>query len=366
MRIGIIGAGQLGRMLALAGFPLGLRFQFVDRTADACAAQVAPILTGELNDVALLTKLAREVDVVTFDWENVSAEGLAAIEAQTTVLPPATALAASQDRLTEKQLFRKLRIPTPAFATVDSAADLARAVQKIGLPGVLKTRRLGYDGKGQKVLRSDADRSAAWSELGGQALIYEAFVDFSHEVSIIGARSRTGEIRVYPLATNVHVEGILSYTSAPYVQRSLQRLAERHVRSILRHFNYAGILAIEFFVVRGRLLANEMAPRVHNSGHWTIEGAVTSQFENHLRAILGWPLGSTAATGHCAMLNFVGTLPDRKQWLNEPNLHFHDYGKEARPRRKLGHCTVVEPSAARRDQSLKRLLRLREQPISVG
>ncbi len=366
MKVGIIGAGQLGRMLALAGFPLGLKFHFIDRSADASAAQVAPILTGELNDVALLTKLAREVDVVTFDWENVSAEGLAAIEAQTVVLPPAAALAASQDRLIEKRLFRELRIPTPAFDAVDSEADLARAIRKIGLPGVLKTRRLGYDGKGQRVLRNSADRSAAWSELGGQALIYEAFVDFSHEVSIIGARSRTGEIRVYPLAKNVHVEGILSYTTAPYVHRSLQKLAERHLRSIFRYFNYAGILAIEFFVVRGRLLANEMAPRVHNSGHWTIEGAITSQFENHLRAILGWPLGSTAPTGHCAMLNFVGTLPDRTQWLNEPNLHYHDYGKNARPRRKLGHCTVVESSAARRDQRLKRLLRLRQRPISAG
>jgi 5-(carboxyamino)imidazole ribonucleotide synthase len=365
MRVGIIGAGQLGRMLALAGFPLGLRFQFVDRSADAPAAQVAPILLGELNDVALLTRLAREVDVVTFDWENVSAEGLAAIEAQTSVLPPAAALAASQDRLAEKQLFRQLRIPTPAFGAVDSEADLVRAAREIGLPGVLKTRRLGYDGKGQKVLRNDADRSAAWSELGGQALIYEAFVNFSHEVSIIGARSRNGEIGFYPLAANVHAQGILSYTSAPYVHRSLQKLAELYLRRILKHFNYAGILTIEFFVVRGRLLANEMAPRVHNSGHWTIEGAVTSQFENHLRAILGWPLGSTAATGHSAMLNFVGTLPDRTQWLKEPNLHFHDYGKEARPLRKLGHCTVLESTAARRDQHLKRLLRLRERSISA-
>jgi 5-(carboxyamino)imidazole ribonucleotide synthase len=366
MRIGIIGAGQLGRMLALSGFPLGLQFQFVDRSAGSSGAQVAPILVGELNDVALLTKLARQVDVVTFDWENVSADGLSAIEAQTTVLPPAAALAASQDRLSEKQLFRQLRIPTPAFAAVDSETDLARAVKQIGLPGVLKTRRLGYDGKGQRLLRNDADRSAAWSELGGNALIYEAYVNFNREVSIIGARSRGGEIRIYPLAANVHAEGILSYTVAPFFQRSLQAQAERYLRRILRHFEYAGILAIEFFAISGRLLANEMAPRVHNSGHWTIEGAVTSQFENHLRAILGWPLGDTAAVGHSAMLNFVGTVPDREQWLKEPNLHFHDYGKEARPRRKVGHCTVVESSSARRDQRLKRLLRLRERKISAG
>lgn len=344
MKVGIIGAGQLGRMLALAGFPLGLKFHFIDRSADASAAQVAPILTGELNDVALLTKLAREVDVVTFDWENVSAEGLAAIEAQTAVLPPAAALAASQDRLTEKRLFRRLRIPTPAFDAVDSEADLARVVRKVGLPGVLKTRRLGYDGKGQRVLRNSADRSAAWSELGGQPLIYEAFVDFSHEVSIIGARSRTGEIRVYPLAKNVHVEGILSYTTAPYVQRSLQKLAERHLRSIFRHFNYAGILAIEFFVVRGRLLANEMAPRVHNSGHWTIEGAITSQFENHLRAILGLPLGSTDAVAPAVMLNLIGGAPASEKLLELPGAHLHLYGKAPRQGRKIGHVTLIGAS----------------------
>ena len=366
MRIGIIGAGQLGRMLALAGFPLGLRFQFVDRSADTPGGQVAPILVGELDDVALLTELARHNDVVTFDWENVSAQGLAAIEAHTTVLPPPAALAASQDRLAEKELFRELRIPTPEFAVVDSEGDLERATTRIGLPGVLKTRRLGYDGKGQHVLRQTSDRSAAWRTLGGRALIFEAFVDFSREVSIIGARSRNGEICNYPLAANVHAHGILSYTTAPYVHRSLQRLAEHYLRRVLQHFNYVGVLAIEFFVVRGRLLANEMAPRVHNSGHWTIEGAMTSQFENHLRAIIGWPLGSTAATGHSAMLNFIGRLPDRARWLREPNLFFHDYGKQARAGRKLGHCTVIEPTAARRDLRLRRLLSLRERSISVG
>jgi len=275
MKIGIIGAGQLGRMLALAGFPLGLEFRFIDRSADTSGGRVAPIRVGELDDVGLLTELAREVDVVTFDWENVSAGGLAAIEAHATVLPPAAALAASQDRLAEKELFRRLRIPTPEFAAVASRTDLERAVALIGLPGVLKTCRLGYDGRGQRVLRKPTELAAAWQELGGQDLIYESFVNFSREVSLIGARSRSGEMRFYPLAANVHREGILSHSIAPYSHRALQRLAERHMRSVFAHFAYVGVLAIEFFVVRGRLFANEMAPRVHNSGHWTIEGAMT-------------------------------------------------------------------------------------------
>lgn len=366
MKIGIIGAGQLGRMLALAGFPLGLAFRFLDRSSDAPGGQLAPIRVGELDDARLLGELAREVDVVTFDWENVSAAGLAAIAAQAQVFPPPAALAASQDRLAEKELFRQLRIPTPAFTHVESERELERAVEHIGLPGVLKTRRLGYDGKGQKVVRTSSDLSPAWQELGTAPLIYETFVNFSREVSLIGARSTSGEMCFYPLAANVHRDGILSHTVAPYSHRALQRLAERHMRAVFTRFGYVGVLAIEFFVVRGRLLANEMAPRVHNSGHWTIEGAMTSQFENHLRAIVGWPLGATTPAGHSAMLNFIGRMPDRERWLAEPNLFYHDYGKEPRARRKLGHCTVLESTAARRDRRLKGLLRLRERSISVG
>lgn len=358
MRIGVIGAGQLGRMLALAGFPLGLRFHFLDRSADTPGGQVAPILVGDFADTARLVELTRYADVVTFDWENVPAAGLAAISAHTQVWPPPAALATSQDRLLEKQLFQSLGIPTPRFAAVDSRANLQRATDIIGLPGVLKTRRGGYDGKGQSVLRSDADIERAWQELQGQPLIYEQFVRFTREVSVIGVRSTTAETRFYPLCANTHEHGILRYTSAPYLNRSLQRQGERHLRRVLAHFGYAGVLTLEFFVARGRLLANEMAPRVHNSGHWTIEGAVTSQFENHLRAILGWPLGSTAAVGHSAMINFIGALPDRERWLHEANLAYHDYGKEPRPRRKVGHCTINERGAARRDVHLRRLLKL--------
>jgi 5-(carboxyamino)imidazole ribonucleotide synthase len=357
MKIGIIGAGQLGRMLALAGYPLGLQFRFLDRALDTPGGQVAPILVGRFDDVEKLVELTRHVDVITFDWENVPAEGLAAISAQTQVWPPPAALATSQDRLLEKQLFRSLRIPTLEFAAVDSREDLARAAREIGHPGVLKTRRGGYDGKGQFVLRASSDVERAWNELQGVPLIYESFVKFSREVSILGARSTTGEIRCYPLCANVHREGILRYTVAPFVDRALQKQAEGHLKRVLKHFDYAGILTIEFFVVGSKLLANEMAPRVHNSGHWSIEGAVTSQFENHLRAILGWPLGSTAPLGHSAMVNFIGSLPERTAWLGEPNLFFHDYGKEPRPGRKVGHCSVNEPTASRRDARLRRLLK---------
>jgi 5-(carboxyamino)imidazole ribonucleotide synthase len=357
MRIGVIGAGQLGRMLALAGIPLGLQFRFLDRSAAAPAGQVAPLIVGEFEDRARLAKLAGQVDVLTFDWENVSVDALATLGNRVPVLPPPRALAISQDRLLEKQLFRELRIPTPGFEPVATRDELTAALEQIGVPGVLKTRRLGYDGKGQFVVRTTRDAAAAWAALGSAALIYETLIDFSREVSLIAVRSASGAVVFYPLCANTHRNGILSHTVAPWTHRALQAEAQRYLRRILAHLDYVGVLTVEFFVVRGPLLANEMAPRVHNSGHWTIEGAITSQFENHLRAILGWPLGNTEPLGHAAMLNFVGKLPARERWLRERNLFFHDYGKEPRPGRKLGHCTILESSAQRRDARLKRLLR---------
>ncbi|HJY36629.1 MAG TPA: ATP-grasp domain-containing protein, partial [Steroidobacteraceae bacterium] len=249
--------------------------------------------------------------------------------------------------------------PTPAFATVDSLADLQAAIAKIGAPGVLKTRRLGYDGRGQFQVRKPGDAAAAWEALGSVPLIYEQFVNFSREVSIIGVRSTRAETRFYPLAANTHSAGILRYSIAPYRHASLQKQAETYLKRLLRHFDYAGVLTIEFFVARGRLIANEMAPRVHNSGHWTIEGAETSQFENHVRAILGLPLGNTRALGHCAMINFIGTIPALGNILSVSGVHFHSYGKEPRPNRKLGHCTINAPSPGARDRALKQLLRLK-------
>ncbi|MGH8176048.1 MAG: 5-(carboxyamino)imidazole ribonucleotide synthase [Steroidobacter sp.] len=359
MRIGIIGAGQLGRMLALAGYPLGLRFVFLDQSGDAPGAQVGRIITGAFDDRKQLAELARDVDVVTFEFENVPVDAVESIAGLKPFLRPISALGASQDRLHEKTLFRELKIPTPPFAPVDSLADLQAAVKKIRLPGVLKTRRLGYDGRGQFLLRTAEDIAAAWDALGAVPLIYEGFVEFSREVSIIGVRSTSGETRFYPLTLNTHEAGILRYSVAPYRNPSLQKQAETYLKRLLRRFDYAGVLTIEFFVKRGRLIANEMAPRVHNSGHWTIEGAQTSQFENHVRAILGLPLGETRPIGHSAMMNFIGGIPALGNILRVSDVHFHSYGKEPRQNRKLGHCTVTAPSAAARDRALQRLLRLK-------
>lgn len=358
MKVGIIGAGQLGRMLALAGYPLALQFRFLDSSADSPGAQVAPIITGAFDDPASLRRLAAEVDLVTYEFENVPVPALQAVAGKRPCHPPADALRVSQDRLYEKELFGRLGIPTPPFRAVDTLADLRLAVAAVGLPAVLKTRRLGYDGKGQQVLRKRTDVDAAWRALGGVPLILEGFIAFDREVSIIGVRSTQGETRTYPLVENTHRAGILRVSLAPTRSARLQRAAEQHLGRLLDHFDYAGALTIEFFVRDGRLVANEMAPRVHNSGHWTIEGAVTSQFENHLRAILGWPLGDTSAVGHSAMVNYIGTLPVRERVLAVPGAHHHDYGKAPRPGRKLGHCTLVAPTGAARDALLARLLRL--------
>lgn len=356
MTVGIVGAGQLGRMLALAGYPLGLEFLFLDPAAHPPAAQLAPHLHGAFTDRRLLRTLARRSEVVTFDWENVSVAALRALRKDVRICPPLAALAASQDRVSEKRLFERLRVPTTRWRAVDSLAQLERAVRDIGLPGVLKTRRLGYDGKGQAVLESAADAERAWRELGAAGLLYEERIAFTHEVSIIGARGASGEVAVYPLSGNVHSQGILRLTRAPYGPAAWQELANRYLTRVLEHFRYVGILAIEFFVQRGRLIANEMAPRVHNSGHWTIEGAVTSQFENHLRAILALPLGSTRPLGYSAMVNLIGMMPPRKELLAFRGLHLHDYAKAPRPGRKLGHCTLVARTRGERDRWARGLL----------
>jgi 5-(carboxyamino)imidazole ribonucleotide synthase len=358
MKIGIIGAGQLGRMLALAGYPLALEFQFLDASADSPGGQVAPIVTGAFDDPTSLQKLAAATDLVTYEFENVPVSALHAVSKSRTCLPPVEALRVSQDRLYEKDLFKKLGIPTPPYRAVASLDDLQKGVAALGLPCVLKTRRLGYDGKGQYYLRKAEDVQLAWDALGKVPLILEGFVKFDREVSIIGARSTRGEIRAYPIVDNTHREGILRVTLAPHRSAALQKAAERHLKKLLKHFDYAGILTIEFFVQKGRLVANEMAPRVHNSGHWTIEGAATSQFENHLRAIVGLPLGDTRPVGHAAMVNFIGAMPDRDKVLALPGVHYHDYGKAPRPGRKVGHCTIVAATAAERDRLVRRVQKL--------
>ena len=366
MRIGIIGAGQLGRMMALSGIPLGLQFAMYDQVAGVPGAAVAPVVTGRFDDHRKLARFARSVDLVTFDWENVPVESVRAIAKIRPVWPPPRALAVSQDRLSEKRLFQRLGIPVAPFAAVYTRSDLDRAIAALGTPGILKTRRLGYDGKGQALLRRASDADAAWESLQGRPLLYERFVNFSREVSLVAARDRAGRIACYPLAANVHEQGILVETRAPYRHAGLQRSAERHHRRLMQALGHVGVLCVEYFVERGRLVANEMAPRVHNSGHWTIEGAETSQFENHVRAIAGLPLGGTRARGHAAMVNLIGRMPPRKAVLGMPGVHLHDYGKSPRPGRKLGHLTAVAATARQRDRAALRLLRVSGRQIESG
>lgn len=334
--IGILGAGQLGRMLALAGYPLGLRFRFLDPAPDSPAGHLAEHLVADYGDSSAIARFLDGLDAVTYEFENVPVEVVRAIAQTTPVFPPPLALEKGQDRLTEKSFFRSLGIPTPDFE--NGSAEAGR------FPAVLKTRRLGYDGKGQFVVHNTGDLARARAALDGQDTILEEFVDFDRELSILGARGRDGGMKFYPLVENHHREGILrmSLAPAPGLTPQLQAGAESYARLVMEALDYVGVLAIELFQVGDRLLVNEMAPRVHNSGHWTIEGAVASQFENHVRAVAGMPLGDTAPRGMCAMLNLIGTAPDSEAVLAIPGAHLHLYGKEPRLGRKLGHITLVE------------------------
>ncbi len=345
MRVGILGAGQLGRMLALAGYPLGLEFVFLDPAAEACASPLGAHLHADYLDEAALTTFVQQVDVATYEFENVPVPAADFVASRVALRPAPRALTAGQDRLGEKQLFEQLGIPVPRYAPVDSLEALHAAARQIGLPAVLKTRRMGYDGKGQARLRCDADCENAWQTLGAQPLILEAFVPFERELSCLGVRGIDGGTAFYPLVENVHRDGILR-TSRPCANDPLQSVAEGYMRRLMQHLDYVGVLAFEFFVVDGQLLANEIAPRVHNSGHWTIEGAVTSQFENHLRAICGLPLGSTALRGASQMFNFIGELPALALMSEIENLHVHLYGKTPKPLRKVGHATLNCSDAA--------------------
>ena len=358
--VGILGGGQLARMLALSGAPLGLRLLVMDTVADACAGQFAPLLVGDYRDQQALAQFAEKVDVATFDFENVPAESAEWLAARVPVFPSPRALAVAQDRLAEKTLFRELGIPVPEFAAVSDRAGLDAALATVGTPCILKTRRLGYDGKGQFRIRSLADADAAWEALGAQAgkvgLIVEAFVPFERELSVVAVRGRDGEFRTWPLTWNWHVDGVLSASLAPArVEPALADTAIAHARRLAERLDYVGVFALELFCRDGVLLANELAPRVHNSGHWTLEGAETSQFQNHLRAVLGLPLGSTAMLGHACMLNWIGEMPEAGPVLAEPGGHWHDYGKEPRAGRKVGHATVRADNALELAAALERI-----------
>lgn len=356
--VGILGGGQLARMLALSGASLGLRFLVMDTAADACAGQFAPLLVGDYRDEAALAEFAAKVDVVTFDFENVPAQSAEWLAARVPVFPSPRALALAQDRLAEKSLFRELDIPVPDFADVATREQLDAALAAIGTPCILKTRRLGYDGKGQFRIASAADADAAWAALGAQAervgLILEGFVPFQRELSVVAVRGRDGEFRTWPLTENWHVSGVLSSSLAPAVtEAALAEQAGRYALQLAERLDYVGVFALELFCKDGVLLANEMAPRVHNSGHWTIEGAETSQFENHLRAVLGLPLGDTGMRGQACMLNWIGAMPDAGPMLEQPGGHWHDYGKQPREGRKVGHATLRADSRQALAQGLE-------------
>lgn len=357
MTIGILGGGQLGYMLALAGYPLDFHFRFLDPSPQAPVGRIAPRVTAEYTDFEALDKFAHGLALVTYEFENVPVEAVRHLAKYVPVFPPPQALEAAQDRLNEKTLFQKLSIPTTEFIAVSSAGELDGAIQKLGLPCVLKTRRFGYDGKGQWVLRSPADVAALKREFPSAPLILENFVGFTRELSIVAVRGRSGETKFYPLVENHHRGGILrlSLAPAPNLFSTLQKEAENAALRILEALDYVGVLAVELFECGGRLLANEIAPRVHNSGHWSIEGAVTSQFENHLRAVAGLPLGDTRTLGHSAMLNLIGEVPEAGELLEVPDAHLHLYGKSLRPGRKVGHVTVRADSAEELRARLKRL-----------
>ncbi len=360
MKIGILGGGQLARMLALAGHPLGLEFVILDPTENVCAASVCDQIVGNYDDERCLAELADQVDVVTYEFENVPMESAAFLQDHVTVYPAPQALAAAQDRLTEKNLFRSLDIPVPPFAPIDTLADLKTAIEQIGLPAILKTRRLGYDGKGQAMLKTEDDLESGFASMNGAAAILEGFVPFDREISIIAARAVNGDIQFYPLSENTHRDGILRL-SISRADDPMQAKAEEYVTRLLEELDYVGVIALELFQIGDQLMANEFAPRVHNSGHWTIEGADTSQFENHIRAIAGLPLGLTNTIGAAAMINFIGAVPSPEAVLALPQTHLHAYDKRFRAGRKVGHATLRTDQLEELVQLISPLLTLAEE-----
>lgn len=341
MNIGVLGAGQLGRMLALAGYPLANRFTFLDTTGNP-SADIGEVIID--TDQSHLESFLDKVDLVTYEFEHLPVALVQAIEARKPVYPSSEAIRVCQNRAEEKALFDRLGIPTPGYRLVDSAEALEAAVHELGAPVVAKSVTEGYDGKGQAVIRDPAQAVDAWHSINHPQLIVEAFVDFVREVSIIAVRGRDGEVVFYPMAENQHVDGILRYSLAPVpdLEDDVQRTADGYIRSLLDALDYVGVLTLELFqCADGSLLANEMAPRVHNSGHWTQDGAVTSQFENHLRAIQGLPLGDTRARQPTAMVNVIGQEADNSAVLAMADAHLHRYGKSERAGRKLAHINVV-------------------------
>jgi len=346
-RVGILGAGQLALMLAEAAPAVGADVLCAGRLGD-CAEQVAPVLPVDLNNAHSVAEFARNVDLLTIESENIDAHVLHGLP----LFPNARAIGTAQDRLLEKHFFVDCGLEVAPFCPVNDLVSLHAALREIGLPAILKTRRLGYDGKGQVRLTHESQAADAWKAVRGVPCILEGMVEFDTEVSLIGARNRSGQLAFYPLTENFHREGILRISRAPS-HPELQSLAEQHLTHLLDRLDYIGVLAVEFFVRGSHLLANEMAPRVHNSGHWTIEGSETSQFENHLRAILGLPLGSTESR-QTVMFNCIGSMLPPEATAALPSVARHDYGKAPRAGRKVGHLTIpaADTAAIARVESL--------------
>lgn len=347
MKIGILGSGQLGRMLALSGYPLGCLFRTFSPDETSPCDDLCERVLGDFSDTSALERFARGVDVVTYEFENVPVESARFLSSLVTVAPTVQALEVAQDRVLEKKYLRGLGISTPEFAAVDSIEEAKDAVKKLGLPIFLKTRRLGYDGKGQAVITREEEIVPAVERLGTVGLIAEAAVPFNRELSVIGVRSLSGEVAIYPLFLNSHDRGILAETTfpAPDISGELHAHASHFMTRILEDLQYVGVCTLELFECNGSLVANEIAPRVHNSGHISIEAAKTSQFENHIRAIAGLPIGSCDVANPATMLNVIGTELDFQKLLSLPDCHPHWYGKAPRPGRKVGHVTVCNPDS---------------------
>lgn len=358
MKLGILGGGQLARMLALAAYPLGIDTICLDPSSEACAQDVTEVIISDYTDSKSLDKFLVDVDYVTFETENIPIECAELVSKSRPIYPSTEVLSVSQDRLHEKNFFKSLQIPTPAYRRVQSEQELKQAVSELGLPTILKTRRFGYDGKGQSILHTDSDLSNTAHLFQTSSLILEQFIAFKCEFSLISVRNKKGETRFYPLVQNQHKKGILFSSEAPFNDPDLQQQAENYARRILEKFQYVGVLTIEFFYDGKQLIINEMAPRVHNSGHWTIEGAATSQFENHLRAVFDLPLGSTEVSQNCFLLNCIGSMIPAQACVHIPGLHYHQYGKEPRPGRKLGHLTLVDSHSERYQKNKSALINI--------
>ena len=357
MKIGILGAGQLGMMLAQAGQKIGMEFRFMDPASEIAARGLGEHVCAAYEDIDALEQFARGLDFITFEFENVRMESVRWLAQRVPTAPSAECLRVAGDRQFEKDLFAACGIPTAPYATFFFRDEYDEGLRRIGYPAVLKTRRFGYDGKGQRVIRTPEQAEAAWKELNGLPLFLEGFVDFDREVSLVSARDAKGNTLHYPLVENHHRDGILrlTYAPAPALSPDLQALAEEYARRVMEKMNYVGVLAIEFFQAGRQLMANEMAPRVHNSGHWSIEGAVTSQFENHLRAVAGLPLEPTKAMDFSAMINLIGEIPDLGEVAKEPDTYLHDYGKKPRAGRKVGHITVLAETRGALDRRIYKI-----------